>query len=207
MKIILFATNSTINSINIHFKDSCKHGKNDLFVVTFRNSDEYSVDIKRYDENWNEELVRSRLKPEQESTHETDFRSKWLFKRSDTAHRLKAQANGVTSDVFTGCHFTAKPGRFLPVTILAGKTHFSTAKNLLNNEYITSYILVNMIIFPIPDKQTKGSTTLTTVTHTAASLVLSSRQLSTQAETTIEPPGNSNNVYIFQNKRNIILIR
>ena len=60
------------------------------------------------------------------------------------------------------------------------------------NSLWASFILVNIIIILIPDKQTKGSTTLAIVPHTTASLVASSRQLSTQAETTSERQGNSN---------------
>ena len=126
-----------MDTMKILFIDSCAHGKNDLFTVTFSNADEYPVDIKRYDENWNEELVRSRLNPAQESTHETDFSSKWLFKRSDTDHRLKARANGITSDVFTGCHYRAKPGRCLPVTILPGKIYFTITMNLFKTRNFT----------------------------------------------------------------------
>ena len=117
--------------------------------MTFRNADEYPVDIKRYNENWNEELVRSQLNPEQESTYETDFSSKWLFKRSDTAHRLQAGANGVTSQVFDGCRFKAKPGRFLRVTILAGKIRIIDLYQFINCKYIIQIMAV--IFSPLHD--------------------------------------------------------
>ena len=122
-----------MHTIKILFIDSCAHNKNDVFTVTFSNANKYPVDIKRYDDNWNEELVRSRLNPGQESTHETDFSSWWLLKTSDTARRLKARANGIISDVFTGCHYKAKRGRCLPVTILTGKNYFTIVVNLFKN--------------------------------------------------------------------------
>ena len=62
---------------------------------------------------------------------------------------------------------------------------------------MASYVLVNMIAFLIPDEKTKLSTLLAIVPHTTASLVTSSPQLITQAQTKIEPQGNSNKVYRF----------
>ena len=91
-----------------------------MFTVTFRNSGTHPVDIKTYDDGWNEEMVRQNLNPGEESPHETSFTQKWLFKRTDTGVRMKASANGVTSEVFAGCRYGAESGRLLPVTILGG---------------------------------------------------------------------------------------
>ena len=100
--------------------DSCKHGKNDKFFVKFHNSDKYPIDVLQYDENWNEKIVKSKIKPENEFTYETVFLQNFLFKRADTDKRLKASSNGMISDVFEGCRFEAKAGRLIDVKIFYG---------------------------------------------------------------------------------------
>ena len=53
-------------------------------------------------------------------TLEVNFTQRFFFKRSDYDKRLKATANGVTSDVFQGCRYQAMKGRFLSVDITSG---------------------------------------------------------------------------------------
>ena len=73
-----------------------------------------------YDENLNEQLIKSRIEPEAEYSHEAYFDQNFVFKRSKSHQRLKANANGVTADVFEGCHFMAKQGRLILVNISGG---------------------------------------------------------------------------------------
>ena len=91
-----------------------------MFFVKFHNSDRHPIDIKTYDREWNEGTLKSKLGPEEEFSHETYFTQNFLFKRSETKDRLKATANGVTSEVFEGCRFGAEPGRLLFVNIISG---------------------------------------------------------------------------------------
>ena len=91
-----------------------------MFTVQFINMGSYPVDIKKYDDSWNEQMVRPKLDAKGESSHETYLAQKWLFKRSDSGQRMKAYVNGITSEVFAGCRFGAEPGRLLVVNICDG---------------------------------------------------------------------------------------
>ena len=94
--------------------------KNDIFSVSFRNSDKYPIDIMQYDQSWNEETVKLKTDPGQEFPYEAYFSQNFFFKRSDTDKRLKASSNGMTSEVFEGCRFEAKAGRLIYVEISNG---------------------------------------------------------------------------------------
>ena len=72
------------------YTDQCTDRKNQMFTVQFINNGSYPVDIKKYDDNWNEEMIRPKLDAKGESSHETYFIQKWLFKRSNSGQRLKA---------------------------------------------------------------------------------------------------------------------
>ena len=100
--------------------DSCSNGQNNVFTVRFLNLDNYEIDIKEYDNNWNEKTIKSRIPPGDDHTLEVNFTQRFFFKRSDYDKRLKATANGVTSDVFQGCRYQAMKGRFLSVDISSG---------------------------------------------------------------------------------------
>ena len=78
-----------------------------------------------YDENLNEQLIKSRIEPEAEYSHEAYFYQNFVFKRSENYQRLKANANGVTADVFEGCHFKAKQGRLILVYVSGGNLQFN----------------------------------------------------------------------------------
>ena len=82
--------------------------------------DKFPIDIKKYDENWNEKLVKSRVDPESEYAHEDFFRQFFFFERSDSNQSLPAFANGVTADFFEGCRFKAEAGIPLTVKISRG---------------------------------------------------------------------------------------
>ena len=106
---------------NLIFAESCTtYGEQDTFTVAFLNLDNYPIDIITYDKDGNEKPVASRLNPGDVDTHETHFTQDWLFKRSDTRQRLKAYANGVSSETFEGCRFKANKGRLLRVNISRG---------------------------------------------------------------------------------------
>ena len=77
-----------------------------------------------YDENLNEQLIKPRIEPEAEYSHEAYFDQNFVFKRSENHQRLRASANGVTADAFEGCHFKAKQGRLILVTIFGGNWLF-----------------------------------------------------------------------------------
>ena len=103
------------------FTDSCAYGENRLFSVAFHNLDEYQIDIKMYDDNGKEQLIISRLQPDEKHTHEAYFTQNFFFVRSDSHKRLKAEANGIMADIFEGCLFKAKEGRLISVNISSGK--------------------------------------------------------------------------------------
>ena len=84
--------------------------------------DKYDIDVKEYDINWNEKLIKSRIRPGGEYTLEVNFTQSFFFKRSDYDKRLKATANGVTSDVFQGSRYQAKRGRLLSVDVSSGNS-------------------------------------------------------------------------------------
>ena len=100
--------------------DSCSNSDNSVFTVRFHNLDDYEIDIKEYDNYWNEKIIKSRIPPGDDHTLEVNFTQRFFFKRSDYDKRLKATANGVTSDVFQGCRYQAMKGRFLSVDISSG---------------------------------------------------------------------------------------
>ena len=107
--------------IKLYFAESCTtYGEQDSFTVAFLNLDNYPIDIITYDKDGNERLVTPRLNPGDAYTHEAHFTQDWLFKRSDTRKRLKAYANGVSSESFEGCRFKANKGRLLRVNISSG---------------------------------------------------------------------------------------
>ena len=95
-----------------------------MFLVKFHNSDELEIDIKMYDENLNEQILKYRVQPEDEYLYEAQFSQQFFFERSDTKRRLRAMANGITADVFEGCQFKAKEGRLLLVDIRGGNILF-----------------------------------------------------------------------------------
>lgn len=86
----------------------------------FLNLDKFPIDIKRYDENWKEKLVKSRVYPENQYAHKVFFRQYFFFERSDSNQSLQASANEVTADFFEGCRFKAEAGRPLTVRISRG---------------------------------------------------------------------------------------
>ena len=98
-----------------------------MFSAKFHNFDTHPIDIIRYNQEWNENLVKSMLGPEEEYSHETYFTTKFFFKRSDTRERMMASANGVTSAVFEGCRFHAQAGRLLFVNISRGNDLISNS--------------------------------------------------------------------------------
>ena len=117
-----------LQKLNTIFTESCTtYGEQDTFTVSFRNLDNYPIEIITYDEDGNEKLVTSRLNPGDAETHETHFTQNWLFKRSETRKRLKAYANGVSSETFEGCRFKATKGRLLRVNISSGNKRFNLA--------------------------------------------------------------------------------
>ena len=77
-----------------------------------------------YDERLNEQLIKSKIEPEAEYSHEAYFEQNFVFKRSENYQRLKANANGITADVFEGCHFKAKQGRLILVNVSGGNWLF-----------------------------------------------------------------------------------
>ena len=100
--------------------ESCAYIENEMFYAKFYNYDQYPIDILMYDQEWNKLLVRPRLNPGNEYSHETYFTQNYLFKRSDTNERLKCSANGITAHVFEGCRFKATEGRLIMVNISRG---------------------------------------------------------------------------------------
>ena len=82
--------------------------------------DKYDIDVKEYDRNWDEQLIKSRITPGDDYTREVNFTQSFFFKRSDYDERLKATANGMTSNVFQGCRYQAKEGRLLSVDVFNG---------------------------------------------------------------------------------------
>ena len=102
----------------------CQNGEIGNFFVKFHNADEFPIDISMYDENLNEQVIKSRIEPEAEYSHEAYFYQTFVFKRSENYQRLKANANGVTADVFEGCHFKAKQGRLILVYVSGGNLLF-----------------------------------------------------------------------------------
>ena len=91
------------------------------FFVTFRNDDGHPLDILRYDQSWNEEVVvKERLDPGIDFPHVAYFNQNFIFKRSDTKDRLKAFSNGVTAIVFEGCRFNMHAGTGSLVIISSG---------------------------------------------------------------------------------------
>ena len=116
-----FITKKCFCLINFYFLIGlCPYSKNDKVSVTFLNLDKFPIDIKRYDENWKEKLVKSRVYPENQYAHEVFFRQYFFFERSDSNQSLQASANGVTADFFEGCRFKAEAGRPLTVRISRG---------------------------------------------------------------------------------------
>ena len=91
-----------------------------MFSIKFHNSDNQEVDIKMYDESLNEQLIKSRIEPNDEYSYEAYFSQNFFFVRYQTEKRLRASANGMTADVFEGCQFKAKEGRLILVTINGG---------------------------------------------------------------------------------------
>ena len=67
------------------------------------------------------QLVKARIDPEDEYTHEAKFGENFFFKRSGLDKRLKASANGLTADIFEGCRFLAEEGRLIFVNVSGGK--------------------------------------------------------------------------------------
>ena len=103
------------------FTDLCAYNENSLFSATFHNLGECEIDIKMYDDNGKEQLIISRLQPDEKHTHEAYFTQNFFFVRSDSHKRLKAEANGIMADIFEGCLFKAKEGRLISVNISSGK--------------------------------------------------------------------------------------
>ena len=86
-----------------------------------------------YDGNWNEKVIKLKIEPKDEYSHEAYFTQNFIFKRSGTGKRLTANANGVTSQVFEGCRFKAEKYRIILVDISGGtlinKNRFSVFNN------------------------------------------------------------------------------
>ena len=101
--------------------DSCAHAEHGMFYVKFHNSDIHQIDIKRYDESMMIQLIKARIDPEDEYTHEAKFGQNFFFKRYDQDKRLKAHANGLTAYIFEGCRFGAEEGRLMFVNVSGGK--------------------------------------------------------------------------------------
>ena len=95
-----------------------------MFFVKFYNGDKFHVDISMYDSNWCERMIKSRIESKAEYSHEANFTQNFIFKRSETFQRLKANANGVTAHVFEGCRFKATEGRLILVNISGGNLLF-----------------------------------------------------------------------------------
>ena len=129
--------------------DSCSNRENSVFTVRFHNLDNYEIDIKEYDNNWNEKIIKARIQPGDDHTLEVNFTQRFFFKRSDYDKRLKATANGVTSNVFQGCRYQAKEGRLLSVDIISGNQSANfqgvkQSKRLYQNFYTLCYLLFNV---------------------------------------------------------------
>ena len=101
------------------FIDSCPYKENDKFDVTFHNSDVYPIDVKTFYPM--EQVMRKNILPDYEMTYSTSFTHMWTFVRSGTKERLTANRNGLTSHVFEGCKFGAKPNQRIVVYIYGGK--------------------------------------------------------------------------------------
>ena len=112
-----------------------------------------------YNQEGNEELMRSELLPENEMTVETSFTHQWIFRRSDSKQYLKAQGNGMTAQIFEGCRFRARPNERLIVTI-----SFFASTSTGSSNFITSAVII-----PRTDEteQTKAITSPTTTTFTS----------------------------------------
>ena len=96
-----------------------------MFLVKFHNSDEmFEIDIKMFDENLNEQILKYRVEPKDEYLYEAHFSQQFFFEISGTKRRLRASANGITADVFEGCRFKAKEGGLLLVNIKRGNILF-----------------------------------------------------------------------------------
>jgi len=73
-------------------------------------------------------MKRPGLSPENEVTFKTSFSHLWEFVRSNTSERLTVKGNGVTSIVFEGCNFNAKPNERITVYITKGSKHDTAGK-------------------------------------------------------------------------------
>ena len=101
------------------FLESCLYKETDKFYVTFRNSDVHPIDIKLLYPT--EQLMTSRLMPGKEVIKPANFNQGWKFLRSNTTETLMATGNGVTSKVFKGCKYKAKPNEIILLNIIRGK--------------------------------------------------------------------------------------
>ena len=108
-----------ISHYNFQFLDSCPYKENDNFDVTFHNSDIHPIDVKTFYPI--EEVMRQNLSSENEITVSTSFTHLWTFVISGTKERLTVNRNGLTSHVFEGCKFGAKPNQRIIVYIYGGK--------------------------------------------------------------------------------------
>ena len=117
----LNSVNKSVKNISRIIKfsllDACPYQETDMFYVTFHNTDRFPIDVFWENQEGNEELIKSRLRPDNEMTVETSFTHLWKFRRSDSKEYLKASGNGFMSQVFEGCRFQAKSNERFLVTI------------------------------------------------------------------------------------------
>ena len=126
---------SIINQVYFRL-DVCQYQEIDKFDVTFHNTDQFPIDVLLYNQEGNDELIKSRLRPDNEMTVETSFTHQWIFRRSDSKEYLKASGNGIMAQVFEGCRFLAKSNERLLVTIL-----YVTSTSTDSVDWITSPVM------------------------------------------------------------------
>lgn len=97
-------------------------------MVKFHNYDKYPIDIKKYDQGWNEQLVKANVQPGYEYSEEAFFSHNYYFVRSKTHERLNSSANDVTAILFEGCRFQAETGKLIIVNVLKGHKFISCRK-------------------------------------------------------------------------------
>ena len=119
--------------------DACHYRETDKFYVTFHNTDQFPIDVLRYNQKGNEELMKSRLIPDNEMTVQTSFTLMWKFRRSDSKEYLKASGNGMIAQVFEGCRFQAKPNERITGRLLV-TISFLTSTSTYSSNLISSAV-------------------------------------------------------------------
>ena len=114
---------------------ACGNGERNRYFATFHNSDRYPIDVIWMDSNGAENVMKSKLDPQNEFTNETYFRQSWKFRRSANKEILMVQANEVEGKSFEGCQFQADADEIIRVRISGGKLfHYSQIFSIGGNK-------------------------------------------------------------------------